>query len=130
MLWSICFSEYLVRVRANVVVLFRSVVLPRLKGDVMTFIVVKFNDLLICVVYLVSLQPNPRDGLINCALSACRGPVSVQGQCLHEHVPGADELAAETLCRGVEPRQLLSPGGLLLYSVHCVGRGVLPFSGG
>jgi hypothetical protein len=130
MLWSIYFSKYLVRVRANVIVLGCGVVLPRLEVDVVTLIVVEYDEPLIGVVYLVSLQPDPRDGLIDCALSACRGSVSVQGQCLNEHVPGADELAAETLCRGVEPHQLLGPCGLLLCSVHCVGWGVLSFGGG
>jgi hypothetical protein len=42
-------------------------------------IFVKFDEPLIGVVYLVSLQPDPRDGLIDCALSACCGSVSVQG---------------------------------------------------
>jgi hypothetical protein len=46
-LWSICFSEYLVRVRANVVVLGGGEVLPRLEVDVVTLIVVKFDEPLI-----------------------------------------------------------------------------------
>jgi hypothetical protein len=112
---------------ANVVVLGCCIVLPRLKVDVVTLIVVEFDEPLIGVVHLVSLQPDPCDGLINCASSACRGAFMLQGQCLNEDVPGADELAAETLCRGVEPRQLFGPGGLLLCSsVHCV----LPVGGG
>jgi hypothetical protein len=107
------------------------IVLPRLEVDVVTLIVVEFNEPLIGVVHLVSLQPNPCDGLINCASSACHGAFMVQGQCLNEDVSGADKLAAETFCRGVEPPQLFGPGGLLLCSsVHCVGRGVLPVGGG
>jgi hypothetical protein len=79
MLGSIYFSEYLVRVRANAVVLSCCVVLPRLEVDVVMLIVVEYDEPLIGVVYLVSLQPNPRNRLINCASSACRGPVSIQG---------------------------------------------------
>jgi hypothetical protein len=79
MLWSIYFSEYLVRVRANVVVLGGGAFLPRLEVCVVELIFVKFDEPLIGVVYLVSLQPDPRDGLIDCALSACCGSVSVQG---------------------------------------------------
>jgi hypothetical protein len=130
LLWPIYFSEYLIHVRANVVELGCSIVLPRLEVCMMAFIVVEFNEPLIGVMYLVSLQPDPRDGLINRPSPACRRSSFVQGQCLNEAVPCADELAAETLCRGVEPRQLLGPGGLLLCSVHCVGRVVLPVGGG
>jgi hypothetical protein len=71
---------------------------------VMAFIVVKFNEPLIVVVYLVSLQPDPRDGLVNRPSSACRRASVVQGQCLNGDLSGANKLAAETLCRGVEPR--------------------------
>jgi hypothetical protein len=87
----------LVRVRVNVVVLGCGIVLPRLEVDVVARIAVKFNEQLIGVVHLVSLQPDPRDGLINCASSACRGAFMVLGQCLNEDVSGADKLAAETL---------------------------------
>jgi hypothetical protein len=65
LLWSINFSEYLVCVCANVVVLGCGIVLPRLEVDVVTLIVVKFDEPLMGVVHLVSLQPDPRDGLIN-----------------------------------------------------------------
>jgi hypothetical protein len=129
-LWPIYFSEYLVCVRANVVELGCGILLPRLKVGMMAFIVVEFDEPLIGVMYLVSLQPDPCDGLINRPSPACRRSSFVQGQCLNEGVPCADKLASETLCRGVEPRQLLGPDSLLLCSVHCVGRVVLPVGGG
>jgi hypothetical protein len=51
-LWPIYFSEYLVRVRANVVELGCGILLPRLEVGMMAFIVVEFNELLIGVMYL------------------------------------------------------------------------------
>jgi hypothetical protein len=51
-LWPIYFSKYLVRVRANVVELGCGILLPRLEVGMMAFIVVKFNELLIGVMYL------------------------------------------------------------------------------
>jgi hypothetical protein len=103
--------------------------LPRLEVVMMAFIVVKFNEPLIRVMYLVSLQPDPRDGLVDRLPPARRRSSFVHGQCLNEGVPKADKLASETFCRGVEPRQLLGPDGLPLCSVHCVGR-VDPLLGG
>jgi hypothetical protein len=81
-LWPIYFSEYLVRVRANVFELGCGILLPRLEVGMMAFIVVEFNEPLIGVMYLVSLQPDPRDGLVNrCLLSVllCTGAVPERG---------------------------------------------------
>jgi hypothetical protein len=36
--------------------------------------------------YLISLQPDPRESLVNCLSSACRRSTQVQGQCLNEGV--------------------------------------------
>jgi hypothetical protein len=71
-LWPIYFAEYLIRVCANFVELGCGIVLPRLEVGVMAFIVVEFNEPLIGVMDLVSLQPDLRDGLINRPSSACR----------------------------------------------------------
>jgi hypothetical protein len=128
-LWPIYFSEYLVLVHANFVELGSGILLPPFEVCMKAFIVIEFNEPLIGVMYLVSLQPDPRDGLVDRLSPARRRSSFVQGQCLNEGVPGADELALETFCRGVEPHQLLGPGDLLLCSVHCIGR-VVPLLGG
>jgi hypothetical protein len=57
-LWPIYFSKHLFRVGAYVVVLGARVLLPLLEVCVVVLIFVKFDEPLIGVVYLVSLQPN------------------------------------------------------------------------
>jgi hypothetical protein len=66
-------------VRAYVFVQGVCAVLPLLEVCVVVLIFVKFDEPLIGVVYLVSLQPDLRNSIVDRASSASRGAISVQG---------------------------------------------------
>jgi hypothetical protein len=78
-LWPIYSSEYLVCVRPNVVELGCGIVLPGLEVGMMAFIVVEFNEPLIGVMYLVSLQPDPPMASSIVRLLLAVGPPSYRG---------------------------------------------------
>jgi hypothetical protein len=71
----IFFSEHLIHLRAYVVVLGVRAVLPLLEVCVVVLIFVKLDEPLIGVVYLISLQPNLRNSVVDRAVapSAYRG---------------------------------------------------------
>jgi hypothetical protein len=100
-------TEHLVSMCDEIVVLFASDVLALVVVVVVALIFVKFNELLIGLVNLLSCGPYLVQGFVDCAAWTLGWSVIVQGQCLHKHVSDKDKRAVISLGRGVEVCQLL-----------------------
>jgi hypothetical protein len=72
-------TKYFVCVSNNFIMLVTSELLPLVEVLMVVFVRIEFNEPLIGVVYLVSLQPYFFNGSADRALSACGGALVLQG---------------------------------------------------
>jgi hypothetical protein len=135
-LWSIYFSEYLIRLCAYVVVLGVGAILPRLEVCVVKLIFLKFYEPLIGVVYLVSLQPPIASSIVRRLLavapsayrgSACRSTFLVLTNLLRK--PFAEALGCVSFLALAASCSAASIGGgvlLLGCGLDCPGSHFTP----